>query len=215
MELCVGSSAITLQKAKDLLGWEEEEGIPYKKDFLLKDFHGTKIRCFNNVTNRPLYKPNLENLKQEILRNRWQLNGEPIIVGKTGLILNGQHSLLSFIAAVQEWTKDKDKWPLTTEEPTLDKLIVFGIDESDAVINTMDTCKPRSLADVIYRSEFFAGTNQAERNKLSKITDYAIKLIWDRTGVSNAFGLRNTHSESLDFLQRHPKLIDCFKHIFQ
>ncbi len=217
VELCNGKTAITIQKAQDLLGWEEEtKEAPFKQDFLLKDFNGQKVRCFNNTTNRPISKPNLKSLKQEILRGRWQLNGEPIIIGKTGLILNGQHSLLAFIEAVQEWKAKPDESVYGKEEPTLDKLIVFGIDESDAVVNTMDTCKPRSLADVIFRSHFFSIMQPKDRNTISRMTDYAIKLLWERTGVTaDAFALRRTHSESLDFIERHPKIIECAKHIFE
>ena len=217
VELCNGKTAITMQKAQDLLGWEEEtKESPFKQEFLLKDFNSFKVRCFNNTTNRPISKPNLKSLKQEILRGRWQLNGEPIIIGKTGLILNGQHSLLAFIEAVQEWRAKPDESVYGTEEPTLDKLIVFGIEETDAVINTMDTCKPRSLADVIFRSHFFSLMQPKDRNTISRITDYAIKLLWERTGVTaNAFALRRTHSESLDFIERHPKIIECAKHIFE
>ncbi len=217
VELCNGKTAITIQKAQDLLGWEEEtKEAPFKQDFLLKDLNGQKVRCYNNTTNRPISKPNLKSLKQEILRGRWQLNGEPIIIGKTGLILNGQHSLLAFIEAVQEYRSKPEEFTTHTEEPTLDKLIVFGIEETDSVVNTMDTCKPRSLADVIFRSHFFSSMQPKERNAISRRLDYAVKLLWERTGVTaDAFALRRTHSESLDFIERHPKLIECTKHIFE
>ncbi len=208
---------ITVELAKTLLGWQEEGKDDFGSDFLLRDSLGTKIRCTNNVTNRELYKAVLATLTQEHLNNRWQLNGEPIIIGRTGLILNGQHTLISLILAAQEWEADKDKWSdLWLKEPTMKKLVVFGISEEDTVVNTMDTCKPRSLANVIYRSAFFVDMNHQDRKQISKITEHAIKLLWHRLGESlNAFAPRKTHAESLDFIARHPKLLQCIKHIFE
>jgi len=211
-------TAITAQECKDLLGWQEEtDEVKFANEYLLKDLHGCKIRCANNVTNRPLYKAILDTLQQEHLRKRWQFNGEPIIIGKTGLVLNGQHTMISLILAAQAWSLNKEKWEdYWTTEPTMDKLIVSGVDESDDTVNTMDTCKPRSLADVIYRSEFFSSMKTNDRRACSKITDYAIKLLWHRTGAClDAFAPRRTHAESLDFINRHPKLLACVKHVYE
>lgn len=157
VELCSGDKALTQAKAKELLGWEEEEkgGTSYGQEFLLKS-NGVKVRCYNNITNRPLYMANVQALKQEILRGRWRLNGESIIIGDTGLMLNGQHQCIALVEAVNDWEQDKSKWEETCPNvPTLEKVLTIGISEDDYVVNMMDTCKPRSLADVLYRSPFF------------------------------------------------------------
>lgn len=215
--VCQGDTAISVSDCKQLLGWEEEGETKFGSEYLLKDNYGNKIRCSNNVTNRPLYRAVLDGLVQEHLRRRWKFNGEPIIIGETGLILNGQHTMISLILAAQTWEQEKEKWQeYWTTEPTMEKMVISGISESDDTVNTMDTCKPRSLADVIYRSEFFATLPTSDRKQCSRITDYAIKLMWYRTGAClDAWAPRRTHSESLDFMNRHPKLLACVKHIFE
>jgi hypothetical protein len=209
LELASGDKAITVEYAKKLLGWTvEDDKEKFNANYLLKDFSGKKVRCSNNVTNRPLYMAVVKVLIQEILRKRWRLNGESLIIGSTGLILNGQHTLIALILAGQQWEKDPEACDQWTTEPTIDKAIVFGIDESDMTVNTMDTCKPRSLADVIYRSEFFSGIKAGDRQACARIADYAVRILWHRTGAGlDAFAPRRTHAESLDFIARHPRLL--------
>ena len=215
--ICKGKESITSTQAKQLLGWEEETKEKFNSDFLIKDCYDKKIRCHNNITNRPLTALTVRTLKQEILRKKWHYNGETIIIGKTGLILNGQHQLIALVLATQDWTEKKEKWSeFWKSEPTIEKLISFGVDECDDVVNTMDTCKPRTLAEVIYRSKYFSGLSPKDLKPISRMTDYAIRFLWDRTGVSdNAFSVRRTHSESLDFINHHLKIIDCVKHIYE
>lgn len=208
-----GVNAIVVKLCKELLGWQEEKKDEFGDDFLLK-VGGVKIRCTNNITNRPIYKAVYETLQQEILRGMWQFNGEPIIIGKTGLILNGQHTLIALILAVREWGTDKDKWPEWKKAPTMEKLIVYGIDESDKTVNTMDTCKPRSIADVIFRSNLFQDVQPKDRKKIAAMTGFAVKLLWHRTAAKlNAFAPIRTHAESLDFIARHPGLLGAVKFI--
>jgi hypothetical protein len=215
--VCCGETAITAEDAKELLGWEEvsEGGGTYIREvFALAK---VRVRCSNNVTNRPIYANVVQTLKQEILRKRWLLNGEPIIVGRTGLLLNGQHTLLALVLACLEWEADRERWAeYWPTAPTIDKTVVSGIDESDGTVNTMDTCKPRSLADVIYRSEYFATLSPGDRRSAARMADYAIRLLWHRTGAGlDAFAPRRTHAESLDFIARHPRLLDAVKHVHE
>jgi len=216
----IGADALTVEQCSDLLGWEEEtEEVSFGSDFALKDREGTKVRLANNVTNRPLYSGTIDTLIQEHLRKKWRFNAEPIIIGETGLILNGQHQLISLILADQErLTRDPERrafYKKMHKKPlTMEKLVVYGVEESDEVVNTMDTCKPRSLMDVIYRSEYFSHMKSSERKVASAMTDHAIRLLWSRTGAGDsAFAPRRTHSESLDFLARHSRLLECVSHI--
>lgn len=210
----VGSNTgpLTAEVARELLGWEE-----VKKEFSreVNSLIGIKAILNNNISNRPIYTAVVKSLEQEILRKRWKLNGEPIILGKTGLILNGQHTLLALIAAHHDWEENPDAYPDWTDAPTIDKFVNVGVDESDDVVNTMDTAKPRSLADVIYRSHYFDKMEPSDRRKCAKICDYAVRMIWNRTGIGNAFELRRTHSESLAFIENHPKLLECVKFCYE
>lgn len=209
---------ITADRAKEILSWEEEgEKVKFGNDYSheLKAITGRKIRLTNNVTNRHIYKTQIETLKQEHLLNRWRLNGETIIIGKTGLVLNGQHTLISLILIAEDWHANELTHAYWKTEPTMAKVIVYGIDEKDEVVNTMDTCKPRSLTDVIDRSEFFRKETYKARYEMSRMCDYAIKLLWHRMGCADAFRVRKTHSEALAFLGSHPKILECVKHIYK
>lgn len=209
---------LTADLAKKYLGWVTpvgEQKFGADRHFI-HDLCGP-VKFTNNVTNRPIYTAVVETLVQEILRGNWELNGEPVIIGKTGLVLNGQHTLIAIVLAAQKWSQAKqsysDAWP---EEPKVSKFVIVGIDESDKVVNTMDTCKPRTLADVFYRSEHFRDMPSNSRKKASRVCDYAVRLLWHRTGAGlDAFTPRRTHAESLDFINRHPTVLRCVKHIIE
>lgn len=208
-----GDKAATAADCKRLLGWEKapddaKEGVT--------TIAGERVFLTNNLKNRPIYSAVVETLKQEHLRRKWKFNGEPIIIGRTGLVLNAQHSMIALIEAVHEWHSN-EKWKAYWDrEPTMEKLAVFGVDEDDSTVNTMDTCKPRSLADVIYRSEYFAGYSARDRKNVAKRTSYAIAMLWERTGAKlDAYAPIRTHSESLDFLNRHRQLLAAVKHIYE
>lgn len=219
LRLCTCEQSLTPAQAKKLLGWtEESENVKFPgSDYLLKDTRGKKIRCLNNVTNRPIYASTIESLCQEILRGNYIMNFEPAIIGKTGLILNGQHNLIALVFAGQIW-EDKggqysDVWK---KEPTIEKLVCLGCDEGDRTVNTMDTCKPRTLADVIYRSDHFRKAKPKDRRQLARIMDHAVRMLWYRTGAgANAFSRYRTHAESLDFIRRHPRILECVRHIYE
>ena len=213
VQLAMGERAVDAEQAKVLLGWEEEtEENRFGDDYLFADTLGSKIKCHNNIRNRPLYMGNVEQLKQDMLQRRWQFNGEPILIGKTGLILNGQHQLIALVLAEQERVgRNYEHWSEKWGGPVqIDKLVVCGIEETDEVFETMDTCKPRTVADLLYRSPHFENLTPRHRKASARVLDYAIRLLWQRTGVSQGpFVSKRTHSEALDFLARHPRLIEC------
>ncbi len=218
MRLCDKDNPITVDQAKKLLGWEvESENIKFGSDYLLKDLEDNKVRCLNNTTNRPMTSSNYKTLMSEILHRNWCMNGEPIIIGQTGNVLNGQHTLVALVLAAQEWEARAGTWKEYWKvEPILEKIVVTGISEDDKVVNTIDTPKLRTLTDVIFRSAYFAKHSWGDRNKMAKMTDHAIKFLWDRTSAyKDAYAPKRTHAESLDFLDRHPKLLEVIAHIFE
>lgn len=209
----IGENALTVEQAKELLGWRETAG----KDYLLQ-IGGKKIACDNNVKNRPIYAGSVETYTQDILKRRWKFNGEPIIVGKSGLVLNGQHQLISLIMAEEERLgQQKNQWELYWQGPcTIDKVVEYGIEEDDGTVNTMDTCKPRSFSDVIYRSAYFKSLDAGDRKVAARMMETCIKLLWHRTGADkDAFAPKRTHAEGLDFLARHPRVERCVRHILE
>lgn len=220
VKVCTGPDALTCQQAKELLDWEEESSkVKFGTGHIheIAPLYGCKVRCRNNVANRPIYPNVLRALKQEILRRRWRLNLENIIIGRTGQVLNGQHRLISLVLAAKEHQQHPEQWAdYWQTEPTIETSIGFGTDESDDVVNTMDTCKPRSLADVIYRSRYFADWTYRPRRIASRMLDHAVRIVWHRTGAgADAFAVRRTHSEALHFIERHPRLLECVKHVYE
>ena len=214
VSVCVGEDAITAEIAMKLLGWRT---IPddSKEEYLLKDNDGKKIQCTNNLINRQVYGAVVNTLAQEILRGRWKMNGENLIIGKKGAILNGQHSLIALILASQMYNEDSEAytfWHSQGREPVMEKLIAFGIDQDDETVNTMDTCKPRSLTDVVYRSEYFAEVAPSARRNLARVLDYAVRFLWMRTGAGvDAYAPKRTHSEALSFINNHETMLKCVR----
>lgn len=233
--------AVTASKMKELLAWETEDqyktrikkemndvvasakvaAAGFGDDCLLKDLTGQKIRCWNNTKNRPFVLAHALEIAQEILhsgpglppeRRRWQWNGEAFIVGDRAQVLSGQHRGVGLILACQEWNKDKDKWKhIWPTEPTLDTNITFGVPELPHVLRTIENVMPRKLSDVFYTSDLFSKLNPADRKLCSVMLMSAVDLGWKRTGVETAY---QTHGESVDFLDRHPKLLKCVKNLF-
>lgn len=213
-----GDAPITVDVAKQLLAWET---APDKATPILTDKLGNKIVTHNNSTNRPFDPALADAWKLEILRKKWRLNGETIIVDKCGNVQSGQHRLIGLIFAAQEWEQDgkldkssqrwADYWPT---EPTMDGIVVFGIDGDDDTVNTIDTTKPRSATDVLYRSDWFENDPAERRKELATICGRAVKLLWERTQARDfSEAPRRPHSELVDFVRRHPSLIDCTRFI--
>ena len=214
VEACVGKRAINEDRAKELLGWSES-GTPDSDNWMPRDIEGHYIQFEHNTKNRQLSEVWCRTLAQDVLNKNWVLNGETIIIGKSKQILSGQHRLIGLVLACQLWRRDQfqwlENWP---KPPTIESIIVFDIEEDPRHIRTLDNVKPRSLADVLFTSDLLQDYNQAARTALSRIADYAIRMLWSRTGAANAFALYRTHSESIDFIGRHSRVIDCVKHIY-
>jgi len=216
VKLCTGDQAITVNRAKELLHWQEEpEDATFENDYLLRDRSKRKVRCHNNIRNRPFYRKIAEKLAQEILRGNWHFNMEPIIIGLTGLIISGQHRLIALILAVDMFNEDRDAYPFWESEPTLNIIINFGCSEEDEVVNTIDTGKPRSLGDVLYRSDHLKGFKAVERKRVARMIDYAVRLLWVRTEADPDNPVVRTHSESMNFVERHPRILPCVEHVLE
>lgn len=216
---CQGETALTYEQARELIGWEEEsDGVKFghRYDKEVSSLAKRKVRLLNNLNNRPLYRAGVETLRQEILRKRWKFNGEPLIIGKYGTTANGQHRIVALILAVETWREAPEDYPQWESEPVLETLAVFGVDESDDVINTMDTCKPRTLTEAIFRSSHFDSVPRGKRLKIAKMTDNAVRLLWHRTGTGlDAFASRRTHAESLAFIDAHPRVLEAVRIIHE
>jgi hypothetical protein len=208
--------------AKQLLGWQEEtDKVKFGADYLFRDYRGRKIRCLRNLSNRPLDIPTVDSYSVEMLKKNWKLNGETLVIGNKGSAISVQHRLVAIVFAHQKWegpgaggldqsVQWRKIWP--DSPPSFPAIIVFGIEETDEVINTVDTGKPRSDADAIYRSDIFAAFPAKERKVLSRGLGYAVKTLWQRTGVRDPISNpRRTHSETFHLVESHPRIVECVK----
>lgn len=235
---------LTGDVAKELLGWVTEaelkdrlyESLPPEKrkgvkpeqvkiegTFPILVYGGEPIYCRSNVHNRPFRPTGANDYKVEILRGKWRFNGESIIVDKFGFLHDGQHRLIGLLLAIQEWKEDAklpktdQKWQkLWPEEPYIESMVVLGIEADDETTNTIGCGMRRSLEDVIYRSPYFEDKPHLDKKRLSKWASWASKTLWERTSqrqISSA--PRRPHSESMDFLARHERLLECVRFIYE
>lgn len=84
-----------------------------------------------NSRNRPVSESTVQRYTQEIKSGNWKLNGQSIVFGKDGQLINGQHRLKAVVAA----------------NKSIESLVVYGV-ENDT-FNTIDDGNKRSLADVL------------------------------------------------------------------
>lgn len=217
---------------KQLLGWQEEpEGGEWGLEFDLKDMTGKKIRLNNNIANRPFRASLSLTWEGEFLHGSWQVNGEAILLGRTGLVLDGQHRLVAFVLACQEYAMRPQEWPnmvvaevmqpdkTVIKTPVMETFVAFGISESSKVVDTINTGAPRTLADVIYRAfEHLFGEELPKKDMVAigKISEHAIRLLSHRTAAfKDAFSPTQPHSELIDFVYRHSRLLKCVRHVYE
>lgn len=238
--VCDGDGALTEDQAKLLLRWQTRQecfdqlraknarlkspgDIAFEADFT--DLEGNGVKCWNNCRNRPFDLDHAKELAQVILNRGWAgpttmpgktINGEPAIIGRTGIILSGQHSLIGFILACQDWRRDEYWRTLWPTPPVLEKLLVFGIDESQDILKTFDNVRARKASDTFYTSDIFQALPPAGRKECSRMLEAALKLLWKRLGCGES---KHEHYQTIDasynLLNRHKRLNECIKHLFE
>lgn len=225
---------LTYDQVKEVMGWETEDEyvtrraadgvgpVLAKAEFdklwqamAILDGYQKKAVCHRNSNNRPFDLATSRGYTQDHLFGRFLLNGEAFIVDEFGEVISGQHRGVGFILAVQEWRKDTYWRKYWAKEPVFRTVIVRGVPGTQEVRATLDNVRPRQLSDTIYTSETFADLDAAGRRECSKMLDAAVDLLWKRTGAAFAArGNKQTHQASHDFLDRHPKLVQAVRHLF-
>ena len=215
----------TCEQVKEIIGWETEtEEVKFGSDYLLTDEYDKKVRCVHNMHNRPFTESRARRYASDVLNRCWAgcededtINGETAIIGETGQVLSFQHRAIGFILACQIWEKGGERWrKLWSEEPKFYTLLVQGVSEKPRIVQTIDNVMPRTLVDVLYTSGYYANHKPNDRKALCRMTDYAIRLLWQRTGAKdNPFSPGATHSGCVEFLDRHSKVQDAVKHIYE
>lgn len=210
---------LTVEAVKEILGWQTEtEGEDFGKDYLFRDLEGNKVRLNNNTTNRPFRRSLALRYANEMLRGKWALNGEGLIVDRHGKVQSGQHRGVGLVFAEQLRKKNVDRnrelygWrgPIAIEA-----LVVTGISEKPETTDTLDLGQKRTLGDVVFRNHDFGEFSDRDQKKLSNVLAGATRLAWIRTGggvVSDAPHF--PHSEALDFMEAHPRLQEAVLFVF-
>lgn len=243
---------LTVEEMKDILGWETEsqykerkvredtakgkenckpEHYIYGEDYHCKNLAGEKVRCTNNLNNRPFDEKWSEDLEHTVLAGQWAgphtipgetVNGETIRISRYGRVISGQHQMTGAIKADEKLQRDRANGMDTPEAPKypawvghehvfIETIVVTGMSEDPRVLMTVDYVKPRSVADVFYTSSVFKDASRQDRQELCRILERACDFLWTRT---DARGYR-THLEIVGFLERHPRLLDCVLHLFK
>ena len=131
-----GDTPLTVERAKELLGWEEVPDDEKKAQAAFVDLTGKPVRLRNNTRNRPFYMSLALTWAQEVLRKRWSgpngngktVNGETIIFGRTGEVISFQHRGVGLVFAEQMRTgPDAARWAEFWDGPVvMDTIAVFG-----------------------------------------------------------------------------------------
>lgn len=219
MKMYMGDKALTVEEAKKLIGWQSEKDSPkaFGDDFKFKDKEGTKIRLDNCETNRPFRKGLALTYANDILRNKWAFNGETIVFDVRNNCQSGQHRLCGFIMAEQIRKASPKIWADYGSRGvlTIECIVIHGISDEDAVVDTLDIGQKRSLGDVIFRNRRFDEYDENEQKVLANVLGNAVRVVWLCIGgqtVTSAPKL--LHSVALDLVEEHPRLLECVEHIF-
>lgn len=207
----------TEEASKLLLGWDEPDEGKVFDIYLFKDLLNRTIHCSNVSLQRPFSMSLCKSIMWEILSGNWEFNLETIIIGRTGIVLDGQHRLIALILACQEYRRNPDRYPFWNGEPAVQILIALGAKESRKVANTIGTGKPRSLADSLYASGLFdQDRDKGSIKQLCRMAMHTMRVLWKRLGAEQeAYTPRYSHADALEFIERHPTMLECIRTIHE
>jgi len=170
-----------------------------------------------NTNNRPVSKAKLNLYANEMLRNKFALNGEPLIFGEdeegNECFISGQHRLLALARAQAIYNADADKYPDAISPLTLHTVVIYGVASDTA--DTVDQLNPRSHGDVLFRDDWINEqiapewkTSGSKRATWCKALGGAARLVWLRAGGATVSSApKFLTSEMLDFIKNsHPDL---------
>lgn len=203
----------------------------FGEEFHCKNLAGEKVRCNNNLGNRPFDASWCQDLTHTILKGQWAgpftitgetVNCEIIRISRYGHVISGQHQMTACILAGEYLLRDREagldhpdnpKYPAWRQhgQPFLETVVATGMSEDPRVLMTVDYVKPRTVADVLYTHQVFKDAPFQDRRELCRVLATACDFLWTRT---DARGYR-THPEVVAFLDRHPRLLECVLHLFE
>lgn len=190
----VGNESLTSDRVRTILGWQE---VKSKRESHFRDSQG-KYVCLKYAHHiRSLDMATVRWLAGDIAKGFQRFNGEGIVVGRSGQVLAGIELAVAFVLASQ------------ATDCRLETLLVKGVEEGDDVYRTLHVARPLNVADVLYRSERLADLGRANRDRCAKALEEAIRLLWDRIGVTGPW----TVCTATDWLDRHSRLIEAIRYL--
>lgn len=131
----VGNEFITASPEKRAAEWlaEQVEKSQNKITTIVADLTPAlaTVLLNHNEHNRKISRGLVETYARDMANNAWHLNGEPIIISKTGLMNDGQHRCVSAIEA----------------ERTIPAIFVFGVERDTRT--TVDQGRVRTAGDFL------------------------------------------------------------------
>lgn len=214
-----GDDAMSIEQAKEYLGWEQVEAFDDSCSPAIKTVQGLNVRLNQCHKQRWLDDAKwLRMLRQEWLNKKFRYNGKTVILGDHGAVLDGQYRMTSMVCAEHERTNGPEakQWQRLNPKPlTMETIVVYGLDEDDDMFATFNAVLAGTGADTIFRSDIFADSQPPERKHLSRIAEYAVRTVWDRTGHRmNAWTPDLNVTEIIEFLRMHPFLKHCCQQIW-
>lgn len=139
---------ITADMSKAILGWEREEDYYFRLkeqdpnvkreycsfgiDYHLKDYSHERIRCWNcysydgELATRIKRKRIVEMAGDLYDTVPYIHSKKPIVISKTGKVIQGRKRLMALVVAAQIWVEDNDT---AVEEPYIVSVVITGVDD--------------------------------------------------------------------------------------
>lgn len=131
---------------------------------------------------RKISKVNLGKIESDLRNERYRLNGEPIIIGKSGALLDGQHRLCACL----------------NTKIGFESVVVRGVD--DECFHMINVGKGRTLADVLK----IAG--EVNCNNLAAAINRTVEYLRDSKSVGASQDKPVSVAEAMDTLAMMPRL---------
>lgn len=166
-----------------------------------------------NTANRPLSKSQYKLYANEMLRGKWQLNGEPFIFGvddstgdESGISLQHRvHALIEAITVYNSTANPEVEYP--NAQLYIEVAVVYNVPIETA--DTVDQGMLRKHGHVLYRDEWVATVipkewtnNNSRKAKWCNALAISARLVWLRAGGATVSSApKFVVSEMLDFIK--------------
>lgn len=187
--------------------------------------YAEKLLATNN-RNRPKKSGAIKRYLEDIIRRKWDLTGEPIILDTNGQLINGQNRCFSLIKAEQMRLKNPKEYEKTYGHRgpiRIPMVIISGV--KAAAFRSMDSGEKRSGPDMMFCARLFDTMkdaqgkpkySDADKKKLSRILATAIRTVWLRTGgmkISDAPSFPPSEMQEF-FAEHHPELLSAVTYTY-